>query len=70
MNCSLQNRRDFFRISGEQGEDEASARRARSAKRELRARGGSLKNPASRSPRFRPCSPEIRKKITPVLQAI
>ena len=47
--CSLQNRRDFLRISGEQrrkrGESEAKARRAR-GERELRARGGALKNPA------------------------
>ena len=46
---SLQNRRDFLRISGEQrrkrGERVASAWRAR-GERELRARGGSLKNPA------------------------
>ena len=35
---SLQNRRDFLRISGEEGQ--------RRGKRELRAREGSLKNPA------------------------
>ena len=52
-----------------------------SANRELHASGGGLKNPDflallsshatrdSRSPRFRLCSPEIRKKSTPVLQA-
>ena len=38
--ASLQNRRDFLRISGEQGR--------RRGKRELRAWGGSLKNPACR----------------------
>ena len=71
---SLQNRRDFLRISGEQGR--RRGKREANAKRELRARGGSLKEffsepPlarnsrfafASRLPRLRPCSPEIRKK--------
>ena len=41
---SLQNRRDFLRISGEQGR--RRNKRDASAQRELRARGGSLKNPA------------------------
>ena len=43
---SLQNRRDFLRISMEQGR--RRGKREANAKRELRARGGSLKNPACR----------------------
>ena len=46
MTPSLQNRRDFLRISGEQGR--RRGKREASAKRELRARGGSLKNFACR----------------------
>ena len=65
---SLQSRRDFLRISGEQGRKRGD-REARVA-----CVGGSLKNPepnlarnsrfalASRLPRLRPFSPEIRKK--------
>ena len=41
---SLQNRRDFLRISGEEGR--RRGKREASAKRELRAREVSLKNPA------------------------
>ena len=44
MVFSLQNRRDFLRISGEEGR--RRGKREASAKRELRAREGSLKNPA------------------------
>ena len=64
---SLQNRRNFLRISGEHGgESEASASCVRGEDRlELHP---SHATRASRSPRFRPCSPEIRKN-TPVLQA-
>ena len=43
---SLQNRGDFLRISGEQGRRRGKCEA--NAKRELRARGGSLKNPACR----------------------
>ena len=43
---SLQNRRDFLRISGEQ--ERRRGKREANAKRELRARGGSLKIPACR----------------------
>ena len=42
--CSLQSRRDFLRTSGEQGR--RRGKREASAMRELRARGGSLKDPA------------------------
>ena len=42
--CSLQNRRNFLRISSEQRRKRGE--RVASVKRELRARGGSLKNPA------------------------
>ena len=41
---SLQNRRNFLRISGEQRRKRGE--RVARAKRKLRARGGSLKNPA------------------------
>ena len=44
MFVCLQNRRDFLRISGEQRRKRGE--RVASAKRELRRRGGSLKNPA------------------------
>ena len=47
--------------------------RRKRGKRELRARKGALLPPhstrTSSLPRFRLCSPEIRKKIAPVLQA-
>ena len=49
-----------MRISGEQGR--RRGKREANAKRELRARGSSHATRASRSPRFRPCSPDIRKK--------
>ena len=41
---SLQNKRNFLRILGEQRRERGE--RMASAKRELRARGGSLKNPS------------------------
>jgi len=68
---SLQNRRDFLRILGEEtrkrGEREARVTRAgRSAKKSLLP---ARVTRASRSPRFRVSSPKIRKKTTPVLQA-
>ena len=44
IKSSLQNRRNFLRISVEKGRK--SGERVASAKRELRVRGGSLKNPA------------------------
>ena len=61
---SLQNRRDFCVFQGNRGENEASLRRARVACKGILP---SHATQASRSPRFRLCSPE--KKITPVLQA-
>ena len=54
MLSSLQNRRNFLRISGEQ--------RRKRGERELRAILPSHATRASHSPRFRLCSPEIRKK--------
>ena len=68
---SLRNRRNFLRISGEQrqkrGEREA---RVACEGRIFLALLPSHTTRASRSSRFRLCSPEIRKKITPALQAI
>ena len=58
---SLQNRRDFLRISGEQ-------RQKRGEREAPVACEGRIAR-ASRLPRFRLCSPEYAKKNTPVLQA-
>ena len=59
---SLQNRRDFLRISGAQGrkQGEREARVARTCEPPL-ARNSRFAL-ASRLPHLRPCSPEIRKK--------
>ena len=68
---SLQNRRDFLRISGEQRQKrgQREARVACEGRIDFLAILPSHVTRTSRSPRFRLCSPEIRNKIMPVLQA-
>ena len=56
LSCSLQNRRNFLRISGEQ-------RRKRGEREAFLALLPSQATCASRSPRFRLCSPEMRQKL-------
>ena len=56
LSCSLQNRRNFLRISGEQ-------RRKRGDREAFLALLPSHATCASRSPRFRLCSPEMRQKL-------
>ena len=68
---SLQNRRNFLRILGEQRRKrgEHVRRNAKILKKQLSLLPSHATR-VSRSPRFRLCSPKIRKNITPVLQAI